>query len=91
VNVEIAVVACQEGWPDGEVHRAGLKLSYARVSMLGQNLAPRQDTLKEAGCAKICIEQTSGAVMDRSVLCETARPLDEMAFSRLCQPCGFVV
>ncbi len=55
---------------DGEIHRAGLKLGYARVSTLDQNLALQQDALKEAGCEKIYIEQMSGAVMDRPALCE---------------------
>src|SRR5271168_5065372 len=55
---------------DGEIHRAGLKLGYARVSTLDQNLALQQDALKEAGCEKIYIEQMSGAVMDRPALTE---------------------
>jgi DNA invertase Pin-like site-specific DNA recombinase len=55
---------------DGEIHRAGLKLGYARVSTLDQNLALQQDALKEAGCEHIYIEQMSGAVMDRPALCE---------------------
>jgi hypothetical protein len=45
---------------DGEIHRAGLKLGYARVSTLDQNLALQQDALNEAGCEKIYIEQMSG-------------------------------
>ena len=55
---------------DGEIHRMGLKLGYARVSTLDQNLALQQDALKEAGCGKIYIEQMSGAVEDRPSLCE---------------------
>lgn len=50
---------------DGEIHGLGSKLGYARVSTLDQNLALQQDALKEAGCVKIFIEQTSGAVMER--------------------------
>ena len=55
---------------DGEIHPMGLKLGYARVSTLDQNLALQQDALKEAGCGKIYIEQMSGAVEDRPSLCE---------------------
>ena len=32
---------------DGEIHGMGLKLGYARVSTLDQNLALQQDALKE--------------------------------------------
>jgi DNA invertase Pin-like site-specific DNA recombinase len=55
---------------DGEIHRAGLKLGYARVSTLDQNLALQQDALKEAGCEKIYIEQMSGAIRERPALAE---------------------
>lgn len=53
---------------DGEIHGPGYKIGYARVSTLDQNLALQQDALKEAGCAKIFIEQMSGAVTDRPAL-----------------------
>src|SRR5271165_263803 len=56
--------------PDGEIHGMGLKIGYARVSTLDQNLALQQDALKEAGCEKIYVEQMSGAVEDRPALCE---------------------
>src|SRR5277367_5234841 len=55
---------------DGEVHPAGFKIGYARVSTLDQNLALQEDALKEAGCATIYVEQMSGAVRDRPVLLE---------------------
>jgi DNA invertase Pin-like site-specific DNA recombinase len=55
---------------DGEIHRAGYKIGYARVSTLDQNLALQQDALKEAGCETIFIEQMSGAVTDRPALRE---------------------
>jgi predicted site-specific integrase-resolvase len=55
---------------DGEIHRAGYRIGYARVSTLDQNLALQQDALKEAGCEKIYIEQMSGAVADRPALRE---------------------
>ena len=55
---------------DGEIHRAGLKLGYACVSTLDQNLALQQDALKEAGCEKIYIEQMSGAIRERPALAE---------------------
>src|SRR5271170_5497817 len=55
---------------DGEIHRAGYKIGYARVSTLDQNLVLQQDALKETGCEKIYIEQMSGAVTDRPALRE---------------------
>ena len=55
---------------DGEIHGAGFKIGYARVSTLDQNLALQEDALKEAGCGKIFIEQMSGAVRDRPALLE---------------------
>jgi DNA invertase Pin-like site-specific DNA recombinase len=55
---------------DGEIHRAGYKIGYARVSTLDQNLALQEGALKEAGCEKIYIEQMSGAVTDRPALRE---------------------
>jgi DNA invertase Pin-like site-specific DNA recombinase len=53
---------------DGELHRGGMKIGYARVSTLEQNLALQRDALTEAGCEKIFIEQMSGAVTDRPAL-----------------------
>ncbi len=44
---------------DGEIHGAGYRIGYARVSTLDHNLALQQDALKEAGCEKIYIEQMS--------------------------------
>src|SRR6202453_5163118 len=61
---------------DGEIHGAGLKLGYARVSTLDQNLALQQDALKEAGCEHIYVEQMSGAVTDRPAL------LDALQYAR---------
>jgi DNA invertase Pin-like site-specific DNA recombinase len=53
---------------DGELHRKGMRIGYARVSTLEQNLALQRDALTEAGCEKIFIEQMSGAVTDRHAL-----------------------
>jgi hypothetical protein len=55
---------------DRSPHGPGYKIGYARVSTLDQNLALQLDALKEAGCEKIFVEQMSGAVTDRPVLCE---------------------
>src|SRR5580693_4849264 len=55
---------------DGEIHRAGYKIGYARVSTLDQSVALQETALKEAGCEKIYIEQMSGAVTDRPELQE---------------------
>jgi len=53
---------------DGEIHPKGVLVGYARVSTLDQNLALQQDALTEAGCAKLFVEQASGAVADRPAL-----------------------
>lgn len=45
-----------------------MKIGYARVSKLEQNLALQRDALTEAGFEKIFIEQMSGAVTDRPAL-----------------------
>ena len=55
---------------DGEIHKHGLLIGYARVSTLDQNLALQQDALTSAGCEKIFTEQMSGAVANRPVLHE---------------------
>ena len=55
---------------DGEIHKRGLLIGYARVSTLDQNLALQQDALTSAGCEKIFTEQMSGAVADRPGLHE---------------------
>lgn len=55
---------------DGEVHRAGIQLGYARVSTLDQNLSLQPDALADAGYEKMFIEQMSGAVMDHPALRE---------------------
>jgi DNA invertase Pin-like site-specific DNA recombinase len=55
---------------DGEIHKRGLLIGYARVSTLDQNLALQQDALTGAGCEKIFTEQMSGAVANRPILHE---------------------
>src|SRR5271168_689031 len=55
---------------DGELHRAGYKIGYARVSTLDQCVALQETALKEAGCERIYVEQISGAVTDRPELRE---------------------
>jgi DNA invertase Pin-like site-specific DNA recombinase len=51
-----------------------MKIGYARVSTLEQNLALQQDALKAAGCAKVVVEKAGGARTDRPGL-ERAREL----------------
>jgi DNA invertase Pin-like site-specific DNA recombinase len=55
---------------DGEIHRAGYKIGYARVSTLDQSVALQEAALSEAGCERIYTEQISGAVTDRPELRE---------------------
>jgi DNA invertase Pin-like site-specific DNA recombinase len=52
----------------GEITSKPMLIGYARVSTADQNLALQRDALTEAGCAKIFIEQMSGAVADRPAL-----------------------
>jgi len=52
----------------GDVSSKPMLIGYARVSTVDQNLASQRDALTDAGCAKIFIEQMSGAVADRPAL-----------------------
>jgi DNA invertase Pin-like site-specific DNA recombinase len=52
----------------GDVTSKPMLLGYARVSTVDQNLALQRHALTEAGCAKVFIEQMSGAVTDRPAL-----------------------
>ncbi|SFD66707.1 Site-specific DNA recombinase [Bacillus sp. OV194] len=52
-----------------------MKIGYARVSTLDQNLDMQVDALKEAGCDKIYTEKLSGKRDDRS---ELTRCLDNL-------------
>jgi DNA invertase Pin-like site-specific DNA recombinase len=63
-----------------------MKIGYARVSTLEQNLALQQDALKAAGCEKVVVEKASGARADRSGLDrvrELLRPGDVLVVWRL--------
>ena len=45
-----------------------MKIGYARVSTITQNMELQIDALKKAGCEKIITEQASGSVANRSEL-----------------------
>ena len=42
-----------------------MKIGYARVSSLDQQLNLQQDALNQVGCDKIIVDQVSGTVADR--------------------------
>ena len=45
-----------------------MKIGYARVSTITQNLDSQIDALKKAGCEKIITEQASGSIANREEL-----------------------
>lgn len=47
-----------------------MKIGYARVSTIDQNLDLQQDALEKAGCEKIFVDKVSGTVKDRPGLQE---------------------
>jgi DNA invertase Pin-like site-specific DNA recombinase len=47
---------------------SGAIIGYASVSTLDHNPAMQRDALNDAGCAKLFIEQMSGAIYDRPAL-----------------------
>ena len=46
-----------------------MKIGYARVSTLEQNLDLQRDALQKAGCDKIIVDQISGPAWRRSGNC----------------------
>ncbi len=42
-----------------------MKIGYARVSALEQNMDLQQDALKKTGCEKVLVDQVSGTVAKR--------------------------
>jgi Site-specific recombinases, DNA invertase Pin homologs len=51
-----------------------MKIGYARVSTLEQNVDMQRDALKKAGCKKVLVDQVSGTVAKRPSL-EKAKEL----------------
>ena len=45
-----------------------MKIGYARVSTITQNIELQIDALKKVGCEKIITEQTNGSIANRAVL-----------------------
>jgi DNA invertase Pin-like site-specific DNA recombinase len=54
-----------------------MKIGYARVSTLEQNLDLQVDALKQAGCQKIITDEISGSVADRPGLMKLKEALRE--------------
>jgi DNA invertase Pin-like site-specific DNA recombinase len=54
-----------------------MKIGYARVSTLEQNLDLQLDALKHAGCKKIITDEISGSVADRPGLKKLKEELRE--------------
>ncbi len=64
----------------------GMKIGYARVSTIEQNLSLQRDALKAAGCGKIIEDKASGGKVKRDGLeraLEMLRPGDTLAVWRL--------
>ena len=64
----------------------GMKIGYARVSTIEQNLSLQRDALKAAGCGKIIEDKASGGKAKRDGLervLEMLRPGDTLAVWRL--------
>ena len=64
----------------------GMKIGYARVSTIEQNLNLQRDALKAAGCSKIIEDKASGGKVKRHGLervLEVLRPGDTLAVWRL--------
>lgn len=63
-----------------------MKIGYARVSTVGQNLEIQKEALKSAGCEKIFSEKVSGAKINRKefdAMMEFAREGDQVIVTRL--------
>jgi DNA invertase Pin-like site-specific DNA recombinase len=54
-----------------------MKIGYARVSTIDQNLDLQLDNLKQAGCEKIYIDKITGTKFDRPELLEMQKVLRE--------------
>ena len=54
-----------------------MKIGYARVSTLEQNLYLQIDALKNAGCEKIITDEISGSVAERPGLAKLKENLRE--------------
>jgi len=52
-----------------------MKIGYARVSTLDQNLDLQRDALEQAGCEKVFVDQVSGTVADRPGLTQVKQIL----------------
>ncbi len=54
-----------------------MKIGYARVSTVDQNLQLQQDALQEAGCEKIIVDKASGSTVLRPGLDQVKELLRE--------------
>ena len=59
------------------INPSNMKIGYARVSTVDQNLQLQQDALQEVGCEKIIVDKASGSTVLRPGLDQVKELLRE--------------